>query len=573
MKTLMLRSAFAAVAFAAGAVSAQDAGAAPAAAPAAPAAVVPAAPAAPAAAPMALATPNDQGPAIVAENQKYAPAVKPASKGVDASTAVQRALTARGFDQKYDEKRGSIIQVGQAVDNMDDPSAPDFMLKRELLVRQAELAAKIQIASMVRRQMNGSTRVNTPGTEERAEFEQKFADQIAAAEQQQAKVRALLQQLEQAEGNMLAGVTVVDQWKRMMDGVIKKLDAKYNKDDIVAEKQQQYLAIKAAYEQAKAQLDDLEQKKDSMFPRKTTETEAESYAQMRLCGAVNLVQSESWDGSLFQVAVAVVWSPKLQERALLTLGCGMPVGGKPGDKPLDAWLDGLAESGELAKLVGTRQFIDDNGRQYVLGFSASEVKKDATEYEDAMMQADMLAQQAVAFHLFSEGEGASKVRAAMAKYKGRPSEAAVKVSGDMVQAMPKDFTISGLGKVYSAKCLNELSGKEIYVSVAAVDSVLAGRSSEILKSWYAAAAQTVATSQFMQGEQQGMNDAYEHVKNSPEAAARGRANGVKAVADALNPAQAPAVQAPAVMAPAPVVPANAKPKQGTWVTAPSNDDF
>ena len=574
--------AVAAAVLGAGAISAQEMGAAVAPvtpAPAAPAAAVPVVapvPAAPVAKAPVVATPEDAGPQIVAENQKFAPTAK-ASKATDANTAVAKALRERGFVQGYDPDRGSIIQIGQAMDNMDNPASPDFMTVRELLVRQAELDAKIQIASVVRRQMNGSTRVNTPGTQENADFRQKFADQIAAVEQQKAKVAELLQLLEQAEGNKLAGTTVDDQWKKVMDGIITRLDAKYNKEDIAVEKQQQYLQIKTAYDQAKAQLDDLTQKKDALYPRKTVETEAESFAEMKLCGAVDLVQSESWDGKILHVAVAVVWSPKLQERALMTLGCGAPVGGKPGAKSLDAWLQDQAERGELARLVGTKQYVDDKGRQFVLGFSAAEVPADATDYENAISQADLLAQQAVGFYLFSEGSGSQKAKAALAKFKGKSAELASAVSGEMVQAMPKDMAISGLGKVFSTKCRNELSGKDIYVSVAAVDSVLAGKSSEVLRSWYAGAAEAVATSQFLAAEQKGMSQVYEDVKKSGVAAQAGLAAGQQAVVDALKAKQAEqnpvAPAAPAVI-PAAQPPAPAAPKKGVYVGGQNfSDDF
>ena len=574
--------AVAAAVLGAGAISAQEMGAAVAPvtpAPAAPAAAVPVVapvPAAPVAKAPVVATPEDAGPQIVAENQKFAPTAK-ASKATDANTAVAKALRERGFVQGYDPDRGSIIQIGQAMDNMDNPASPDFMTVRELLVRQAELDAKIQIASVVRRQMNGSTRVNTPGTQENADFRQKFADQIAAVEQQKAKVAELLQLLEQAEGNKLAGTTVDDQWKKVMDGIIKRLDDKYNKEDIAVEKQQQYLQIKAAYDQAKTQLDDLTQKKDALYPRKTVETEAESFAEMKLCGAVDLVQSESWDGKILHVAVAVVWSPKLQERALMTLGCGAPVGGKPGAKSLDAWLQDQAERGELARLVGTKQYVDDKGRQFVLGFSAAEVPADATDYENAISQADLLAQQAVGFYLFSEGSGSQKAKAALAKFKGKSAELASAVSGEMVQAMPKDMAISGLGKVFSTKCRNELSGKDIYVSVAAVDSVLAGKSSEVLRSWYAGAAEAVATSQFLAAEQKGMSQVYEDVKKSGVAAQAGLAAGQQAVVDALKAKQAEqnpvAPAAPAVI-PAAQPPAPAAPKKGVYVGGQNfSDDF
>ena len=580
-----MKFALAAAVLGAGTLSAQEMGAAV--APAAPAAAAPAA-AAPAiaqvqqaaqvvAAVPAMEAPEDDGPQIVAENQKYAPTAK-ASKATDANAAVGAALRERGFTQGYDSERGSIIQIGQAMDNMDNPSSPDFMTVRELLVRQAELDAKIQIARVVRQQMSGSTRVNTPGTQENADFRQKFAEQIAAVEQQKAKVAELLQMLEQAEGNKLAGTTVDDQWKKVMDGIIKRLDAKYSKDDIAVEKQQQYLQIKAAYDQAKAQLDDLTQKKDALYPRKTVETEAEAYAEMKLCGAVDLVQAESWDGKFFHVAVAVVWSPKLQERALLTLGCGAPAGGKPGEKSLDAWLQEQADRGELARLVGTKQYVDDKGRQYVLGFSAAEVPADATDYEDAIAQADLLAQQAVGFYLFSEGDGSQKVKAAMAKFKGKSAELAGAVSGGMTQAMPKDMAISGLGKVYSAKCRNELSGKDIYVSVAAVDSVLAGKSSEILRTWYAGAAEAVATSQYLAAEQQGMSQALNEVKKSGVAAQAGLAAGQQAVLGELKARQAERAPA-APAAPAAVMPvaqpaAPGTPKKGVFVGGQNfSDDF
>ena len=580
-----MKFALAAAVLGAGTLSAQEMGAAV--APVAPAAAAPAA-AAPAiaqvqqaaqvvAAVPAMEAPEDDGPQIVAENQKYAPTAK-ASKATDANAAVGAALRERGFAQGYDSERGSIIQIGQAMDNMDNPSSPDFMTVRELLVRQAELDAKIQIARVVRQQMSGSTRVNTPGTQENADFRQKFAEQIAAVEQQKAKVAELLQMLEQAEGNKLAGTTVDDQWKKVMDGIIKRLDAKYSKDDIAVEKQQQYLQIKAAYDQAKAQLDDLTQKKDALYPRKTVETEAEAYAEMKLCGAVDLVQAESWDGKFFHVAVAVVWSPKLQERALLTLGCGAPAGGKPGEKSLDAWLQEQADRGELARLVGTKQYVDDKGRQYVLGFSAAEVPADATDYEDAIAQADLLAQQAVGFYLFSEGDGSQKVKAAMAKFKGKSAELAGAVSGGMAQAMPKDMAISGLGKVYSAKCRNELSGKDIYVSVAAVDSVLAGKSSEVLRSWYAGAAEAVATSQYLAAEQQGMSQALNEVKKSGVAAQAGLAAGQQAVLGELKARQAERAPA-APAAPAAVMPvaqpaAPGAPKKGVFVGGQNfSDDF
>ena len=572
-----MKLALAAVALGTGALSAQEMGAAPAApapaAPVVPAAPAPAAPVVPAAPMPVLAAPADNGPAIVAKNQEFAPTVKAPT---DAKSAVVKALSARGFDQNYQPERGSLIKIGYAEDVMEDPASPDFMIIRELLVRQAELDAKMKIAQTVRQQMKGSTRVKTLGTKERDDFMAKFADQIAAIGQQKAKVAELLQMLEQEESRKLANVSVDDQWVKLMDAIIKRLDAKYNKEDIAVEKQQQYLKVKAAYEQAKTQLDEMTKKQDDLYPCKTVETEAESYAEMKLCGAVDLVQAECWNGKVFSVAVAVVWSPTLQERALLTLGCGAPVGGKAGSKSLAAWLQEQEDNGELARLVGTKQYIDDKGRQYVLGFSAVELPSGAVNSEGARDQADLLAQQAVGFYLFSQGEGSTRVKLQLAKHNFKPGEAAKSGAGEMYQEMPKTLSISGLGTVYSATCRHEISGKDIYVSVAAVDSVLAGKSSEILRGWYAGAAKAVAMSQYLGAEVQGMSQAYQEVVNSNVSAQSGVEAGRQAVLDALKPPvpPTPAPAAPAVVAPVVQPPAVSKPKPAVIIGGQKfTDDF
>ena len=566
-----MKFALAAAVLGTGALSAQQMGAA--AAPAAPAAPASVATSKPVAVAPALVTPEDNGPAIVAKNQEFAPTVKAPT---DAKSAVVKALSARGFDQNYQPERGSLIKIGYAEDVMEDPTSPDFMDIRELLVRQAELDAKIKIAQTVRQQMKGSTRVKTLGTKERDDFMAKFADQIAAIGQQKAKVAELLQALEQEEGKRLANVSVDDQWMRLMDGIIRRLDAKYNKDDIAVEKQQQYLKVKAAYEQAKAQLDALTKQQDDLYPCKTVETEAEAYAEMKLCGAVDLVQAECWNGKVFSVAVAVVWSPKLQERAILTLGCGAPVGGKEGSKSLAAWLQEQEENGELARLVGTKQYVDDKGHQYVLGFSAVELPSGAVNSEGARDQADLLAQQAVGFYLFSQGEGTTRVKLQLAKHNYKPGDAAKSGAGEMYQEMPKTLSISGLGTVYSATCRHEISGKNIYVSVAAVDSVLAGQSSKILREWYAGAAKAVAVSQYLGAEVQGMSQTYQNVVNSNVATQTGLEAGQQAVLDALKPPAppTPAPAAPAVVAPVVQPPTDNKPKPAVIIGGQQfPDDF
>ncbi len=568
-----MRFALAAVAvLGVGVVTAQEMGAV-----AAPA--VPAKPVEPPVSSSAIPTPPDQGQATVMESQKEAPAVV-ANRSVKNARAVVQAKIGAKYTIGYDEERGSIIQIGFAQAPVSDPAkSANYIQVRDMLAREAMLNAKMAIAKLIRQKVSALNRVSILGTRENAEYSKKYAEDIAAAQQQQDKVKQLLAQLESAEANRLEGVTVGDRWDALMDGIIARIDAKYSKEQVDASKREQYLTVKAAYEEAKRRLDDLRQKAEALAPPiGENESEMESQANIKLLGATTLLQAESWDGANYQVAMAVVWSPKLQERAVKTLRGAIVETGKKGDLPLTKWLQ--QNSDALASMVGSRQYSDDRGRQYVLGISACEVSNDVNMQQQDMEQADMFAQQAVVFALFSDGKTSQKAKEAMQKYKNNnPNDTKAAYAKDVWEAV-KNLTISGLGKVYDTQLIHPISGKEIYVSVAAVDSALAAKSSDILRSMYGAASEVIATSNYLNGQEQGMADALQAVQQSPAAFNKGRQAGQQAVGDELRnrfnidqqPQQGQGVLSVPVQPPA-VTPSR-KPQPGVFISEPkSTDDF
>lgn len=466
---------------------------------------------------------KDDGEKIVEEAQQTPPAeVSPKN----ASDAMVKWVTDNGYAEGFNDERGYFLQIGVARDNSLDPLDEDFMTKREMLYREAQLRAKVNISGLVDREISGSNWKNGLSADDVKKFEAKYAREINEMNEMKRKVANLMLAMEAAETECLKGVTATDRLNALVDKVIKKLDRSYDAGHIVAEKKARYDAIKAAYDDAKAAADELEQKKIDMFPSQTMNARVDSAVRIKLHGAIPLHQIESFVNDEFQVAVAMIWSPKLEDRAAKMLARKDVGKGKATeDRTLSEYLNSNREA--LKAMVGARQYIDKNGKLYFIGISAQELSKDAVEKDEAITFADQMAMQAVVMSLFTEGKGVTSAQAALAKRKGRSGDVMKSLAEDMEENTPKDLSVGGLGKVYSLETTYPITGKPIYISVAAIDSTLAARSAAIKRAWDVRANDTVRTLHAIAGERQGAEDAFEAAKNSKTEfdAARAKARG------------------------------------------------
>lgn len=466
---------------------------------------------------------KDDGERIVEEAQQTPPAeVSPKN----ASDAMVKWVTDNGYAEGFNDERGYFLQIGVARDNSLDPLDEDFMTKREMLYREAQLRAKVNISGLVDREISGSNWKNGLSADDVKKFEAKYAREINEMNEMKRKVANLMLAMEAAETECLKGVTATDRLNALVDKVIKKLDRSYDAGHIVAEKKARYDAIKAAYDDAKAAADELEQKKIDMFPSQTMNARVDSAVRIKLHGAIPLHQIESFVNDEFQVAVAMIWSPKLEDRAAKMLARKDVGKGKATeDRTLSEYLNSNREA--LRAMVGARQYIDKNGKLYFIGISAQELSKDAVEKDEAITFADQMAMQAVVMSLFTEGKGVTSAQAALAKRKGRSGDVMKSLAEDMEENTPKDLSVGGLGKVYSLETTYPITGKPIYISVAAIDSTLAARSAAIKRAWDVRANDTVRTLHAIAGERQGAEDAFEAAKNSKTEfdAARAKARG------------------------------------------------
>jgi len=515
---------------------------------------------------------KDEGEKIVEEVQKTVPAE---TSPRNANDAMVKWVQDNGYAEGFNDERGYFLQIGVARDNSLDPLDEDFMTKREVLYREAQLRAKVEISGLVDREISGRNWKNGLSADDVKAFEAKYAREINEMNEMKRKVSKLMLAMDAAETDCLKGVTATDRLNALVDKVIKRLDRSYDAGKIVAEKKARYEAIKAAYEDAKAAADELEQKKIDMFPSQTVNANVDSTVRIKLHGAIPLHQIESFVDNEFQIAVAMIWSPKLEDRAAKMLARGEIAKGKPTeDRTLSEYL--AANKKALSAMVGARQYIDKNGKLYFIGISAQELPKDAVEKDEAITFANQMAMQAVIMSLFVEGKGVTEAQATLAKRKGRSGDVMKSLAEDMEEKTPKDLSVGGLGKVYSLETTYPITGKPIYISVAAVDSTLAARSAAIKRAWDVRANDTVRTLHAIAGERQGAEDAFEAAKNSKTEfdAARAKARGEieKEVNRIRNPeGGVNVIQAPKA---SPSAPAGQSARQGVFSgNAGHSDDF
>lgn len=539
-----------------GALFAQEMGAAPAQpTAAASAAAVPAesVSAAEAVAAIAASSKKDEGPQIVEAAQQQQPAeIAPSGAG----DAMVNWVAEHGYAQGFNDERGYILQIGVARDNAFDPLDEDFMTKREMLYREAQLRAKCEIAGIVNREVNGQNWKEGLSTNDVKKFEAKYAREINEMNEMKRKVANLMVALDTAETAQLKGVTTTDRLNRLVDSIIRKLDSSYNAGQIAAEKQTRYEAIKKQYDLAKAAADELEQKKIDLFPSAGLNASIDSAVRIKLHGAMTLHQMESYVGHEFQVAVAVIWSPKLEDRAVKILARQEVAVAKPTEnRTLGEYL--RANAAALPSMVGSRQFVDKNGRLYFIGIAAQDVPQDAVEKDENITFANQMALQSVVMSLFVEGKGFTQAQAALAKRKGRSGDTIKTLVENMDESTPKNMSVSGLGKVYSIETVYPITKKPIYISVAAVDAAMAAKAPAIQRAWDLKAEETVRTLNTIAVERQAAEQSYQNAKNQ------------------VNPPAAPAVQGGVQMiAPAAVPKPAGRVQQGIFGgNATHSDDF
>jgi hypothetical protein len=329
---------------------------------------------------VAAAASDDGGAAIVAQAEEKAAeiAALPDNPDESALNKVNADLEAMGFTAGYDAEKKAIIQVAAAELEVADPAKDkSFMLKREQIGNFAVLQAKAEVIRAIYTEFSAMDRALTKFDEENDENAEKFRAAKEAVEAKRAELAEAIAQYNAADAQTVSTVTLNDRFNSFVDAVIKKIDKSYDPAAIAAAKKIDAEAAKVEAKMLKdkalallAEYKALEEAAAKLpkEPALETESAATMLSKMPLLGATVLTQAESWDPGTkqYSVAVAIVWSPKLQACAA-KIGTGdFTSAGKPGKFTKLDWV----KAQDWRSMIGTRRFTDNKGNNYFVGIGA-----------------------------------------------------------------------------------------------------------------------------------------------------------------------------------------------------------
>ena len=496
--------------------------------------------------------PADDGQKIVVEAQsEKEQAVASKAKETEAPTAttiVQNFLAGldengkpvagrKKYRQGFDPVRRAIIHIGTAMAPVANPAnSANYIQVRQMLAQEAVLNAKVKIIRELKQHVSAAESIGGSDTQEADAFKKKHAEDYALLENQRAKVLALVEELDAAEAAKLKGRTPLDDWNSMVDAIVKNLDKNYDSSKPQDDKVARFNMIKKAADEAKATLKKLEAAA-AKTPMAKNKSDFSTYFDMDLYGVTVLFQAESYDADgNYEVAVASVWSPKLQDRAIKMLNGIKLDAGNNGELSLDDWL--RANDGNLAAMVGPRQYTDDKGIAHILGIAACEIPKNANRRQNAIEKTDLTAEQTVSFALYESTKGNKSKFDEMLKYDGDDNNAK---ENDTLGGYAKTITgiiakrpVSGLSVIYQTQKIHPISQKKIYIAVASIDGNLSEVAEDLLDEATAAKMEDIAHLKIKAGRQAVRDAAVKEAEQSTKPYDAGVELGRRSLSNKVN---------------------------------------
>lgn len=422
---------------------------------------------------------------------------------------------------------------------------PAFLQVRESLAVEATLAAKRSIIEAISSDVDALQSVvkfDNPVIKQLQEKQTLYDNAVKQRNRQadlaKAETADLLRGIDDAQAEAIAGATVGDRFMELLEAGIKKLDSSYDPNQADEKKKKRLEDLKVRYaraqkaeEAAMAAKAEIEAKQAELVDsvKKQVTSNVAISAEMPLFGATIIQSADRYDdikGEL-EVAVALVWSQKLEEEARRVYTKGGNGDPRPGKPSLSQWI----EQQDLEVMTGPRRYIADNGSINFLGFSAVEVPSDSGLKADAISEAELYAKQAAILSLRSE---ASSARAAERMRTDRLVDG--KVTPETYKSMVANIraevsvpNFGGLETITTEEVTHPATGKQIYVSVANINSELAQASDELMASSYALLKEVNAIDSVRRGQKEGMVQAAEETRNNAALIQQGRSEGSDAV--------------------------------------------
>ena len=472
---------------------------------------------------------QDPGANAVMEAQEYPITPEPAESAED---QINNFLTAKDWSTGWDKDKKRMFVIGSYEFTSEDPSYDDsFVAKREMAATIAILRAKAEVIEMIKSEVSASVKFEIPGTDVNADLRKKHQKSINKIAAQRKKLIALCREYKLAEADKLAGVTWGDRSKALMDAAIKKLDSKFNAEKIEEKKLKKFEKIKKLYDEGQNTLSSLEESYKSATGNITAKAESSvtQLASMPLYGAVTIAQSESWneEDDKFQVAVLLTWSAKL-ERAARAISTMEDFTLKPSSKKKLSVRKWLA-SQSLATMVGSRQYLDAEGRRYFLGITARQLTGKSSSDRKLRGLADMGAKRMCMFSIMGDLNSFKEAKTLMEERSGETlsskdhSEIAESYEEKIEQSIDAK-PVSGLSKFYYKTVVHPISQQKMYVTVWGIDASSITDLKRVEDRNYATRAAQGRTAQYEKGRKAAQEQTVKNADNDRESFNKGHSD-------------------------------------------------
>lgn len=489
---------------------------------------------------------GDAGAAVVAQAEQLAPelnATQPRSAAfVPAMKVVKDRVEKAGIRQG----NGVYIGYGTARWTFDDPGRDkDFIMIRSKKATEAYLAAKAQIIEAIKNSIDAMDR--TVGIEEADDdpVKQAFLARKAELDAKKRDLADKLAELDEAESEAMFSTSISAKFGNVLDALSKKLNKDFDAKKIPAEKKAVRDQLRKECAALKNEFDALNREAQKVAPKPTRETEsaAKSLSEMPLLGTVVVAQAESWDKTEkeYQMSMAVVWSPRLQETAI-AMSEGNLKTGKPGKYTKEEW----KARQNLEVMVGPRSFTDKDGHKIFVGIGVADMECPAEQKTVRMRDAALAARASIAFSIGCDMKAYTESKTKLTEYsKGFGTKSGTSKSIHDVLASACHQELSGCIVLDEKEFRHPISKRKMYVVAYYIDPVLNAKAMEYLKSAYAGAIRQDRANKYKAGVHQGAKDALKDARASQTEFNRGRADGkaeVKDRATRINPPQSVGAQ-------------------------------
>ena len=346
---------------------------------------------------------NDPGIAVVYQSQESKLVYDP--NETSARNYLEMWVKTNGHKLGWDPTKKRFLSLEHVFFKTEAPASDrNFLVNRDIAARRAALRGKVRYIRFIATKMSASEQFETPGTDVYSQLNTEYEGIRQRLETLRQEVVKLLEQVNKAEAEALAGATTQDRINALLDAAITRLGVDFDSGKVAIDKQERFERIKAEYQNAKTQYDTLLQEANNVRGKVISEWKSSivSESQMAVTGATVLHQYESWDKNTkqYEVAVLLCWSPQLELAARATL-TNEPIDfkGAVGKYSLDNWLNDQ----DLSAMVGPRSFLDDRGQRHFLGISSRPYIAYNGDLDERQREsADAEAEAMVGFSLFAD---------------------------------------------------------------------------------------------------------------------------------------------------------------------------